>query len=179
MSEDYVLLLDPAWSPDDGGEPPVEAVAGLWPMSEDGTLGRFRSNPDYRPTDPDAPTDPIDGALRDLAYQRSSVERLQVMLRDSLVELALNGDDRPLLVRSPDDVMCAVVVSAEPHRQRVAAPRWARVTIEEVAELLTGGTDLLVNPDGPAAMRLTADFVRRAAALTERDVTDAYERLSS
>jgi len=177
--EDYIVLLDPAWSAGDSGEPPVEAVAGLWPVRADGTLGRFRSNPDYRPVDPDAPTDPIDAALRDLAYADSSVEQLQVVLRDSLLELALNGDDRPLVVRSPDDALCAVVVSAEPHRRRVAAPLWARVTIEEVAERLPAGADVLVNPDGPAAMRLTADFIRRAAAFTDQDVIEAYERLSS
>ncbi len=177
--ESYVVLLDPAWSPDDGHEPPVEAIAGLWPVLDDGTLGRFRSNPDYRPADPDAPTDPIDAVLHELAYESGTLDPVEEELRDSLVELALNGDDRPLLVRSPDDVLCAVVVSAEPHRRRVPAPLWARVTVEEVAEVLPEGTDLLINPGGPAAVRLTADFVRRTAALTEDQLTEAYERLAS
>jgi hypothetical protein len=179
LGGEYVLLLDPAWSPDDGAEPPVEAIAGLWPMREDGTLGRFRSNPDYRPTDADAPTDPIDSALRDIAYEQSGAEVLEVVLRDALVELALNGDGRPLLARSPDDVLCALIATAEPHRRRIAAPQWLRVTVEEIAELLPDGADLLVNPEGPAAIRLTAGFVRRVAAITDEDLISAYEGMAA
>ncbi|WP_436535574.1 type VII secretion system-associated protein [Actinoplanes sp. HUAS TT8] len=178
MTDEYVLLLDPAWSPDDGAEPPVEAIAGLWPMRADGTLGRFRSNPDYRPVDPDAPTDPIDSALRDLAYEQSGTDVLEVVLRDALVELALNGDGRPLLHRSPDDVLCAVIATAEPHRRRITAPQWLRVTVEEIAERLPDDVDLLINPQGPAAVRLTAGFVRRVAAISDKDLISAYERIT-
>ncbi|BCY13399.1 type VII secretion system-associated protein [Actinoplanes sp. L3-i22] len=179
MTDEYVLLLDPAWSPDDGTEPPVEAIAGLWPMRPDGTTGRFRGNPDYRPVDPDAPTDPIDSALRDIAYDQAGTEVLEVVLRDALVEFAGNGDGRPLLAHSPDDVLCAVIATAEPHRRRIAAPQWQRVTVEEVAELLPDGTDLLINPGGPAAIRLTAGFVRRVAAISDKDLTAAYDRIAA
>lgn len=172
--ESYFLLMDPEWAPDDELEtPPFEAIVGLWPLAEDGSVGRFRSNPDYRPVNENSPSDPLDALLRLTMGGDAEVEQLQLMLRDCLVDQAMNGDGRPLIGKSPDDVPCAIVATSTPHQARIAAPDWRRSDLDEVAASLSDGMDLLVNPGGPASVRLTGDFIRATAAMSEDEVSAA------
>src|SRR5690606_13803472 len=67
---------------------------------------------------------------------------------------AMNGDGRPLIIPAPDDALCALIVTAEQHRERVLSPAWRRVILEELIELLDGEFDVLFNPNGPASVRL-------------------------
>ncbi|MEE3921196.1 hypothetical protein V2I01_32270 [Micromonospora sp. BRA006-A] len=55
MSDDeFVFLLDPEWPAGDDA-PPFEAVLGVWQVGDDGEVGEFRRNPDYRRHFPDSP----------------------------------------------------------------------------------------------------------------------------
>ncbi|MGA5300889.1 type VII secretion system-associated protein [Nucisporomicrobium flavum] len=164
--ENVILLTDPEWrGADDVDAPPFEAVVGLWPVEPDGSVGPFRSNPDYRPVSEESPSDPVDALLQLTLRGDAEVEHLQLVLRGCLVDQALNGDGRPLLSRADDDVLCAIVATGAPHRARIASPDWRQVGLAELVAALPDGVDLLVNPGGPAGVRLTGDFVRATAAM--------------
>ncbi|WP_307868211.1 type VII secretion system-associated protein [Umezawaea beigongshangensis] len=172
--ENYFLLMDPQWRPAEGSQvPDLKSIVGLWPLDDDGGMGRFRSNPDYEPIDENSPTDPVDAGLRLMLRDELAPEQLQVLLRDVLVEVAVDGDGRAVFAKSPDDVACVIVATAERHRARVALENWDRVGVETLAGLLPEGVDVLFNPGGPASVRLVGDFVRKAAELTPAEVSSA------
>ncbi|MFD9698137.1 type VII secretion system-associated protein [Lentzea sp. NPDC059081] len=172
--ENWFLLIDPAWSPvSEDDAPPPEAVVGLWPM-EDGKLGKFRPNPEYLPSDEASPSDPLDAVLRLVVQGRAEAEHIQLMLRDSEFSLALNGDGRPLVIKSPDDVPCVVVGTGEPHVRRIASVDWKRIELDELVVALADGVDVLFNPGGPASVRLTGDFMRETLLLDEEQVAKMY-----
>ncbi|SER52123.1 hypothetical protein SAMN04488000_109276 [Lentzea albida] len=175
--ENWFLLMDPAWAPSEEDElPPAEAVVGLWPVEADGRVGRFRANPDYVPADEHSPTDPLDAVLRLVLHGGAEVEHIQLMLRDCLFDIAMNGDGKPLVVQSPDDIACVVVATAEPHRRRVSSPQWRRIDLDELVMLLADGVDVLFNPGGPASVRLTGDFMRETFMMSDDEVSAVHER---
>jgi hypothetical protein len=174
--ETWILLMDPGWSPEEDDEtPPLEAVVGLWPVTE-GTVGKFRPNPDYVPADENSPSDPLDAALRLVLRGRAGSDQIQLMLRDSAFDIAMNGDGRPLITKSPDDLPCVVVATGEQHRRRVTSPQWRRIDLDELVVMLADGVDVLINPAGPASVRLTGDFMRETSMLTEVEVAELHAR---
>ncbi|MFJ8916105.1 type VII secretion system-associated protein [Amycolatopsis sp. NPDC102389] len=171
--ENWVLLMDPGWEPEtEDQSPPIEAVVGLWPV-EDGKAGKFRANPDYVPADENSPTDPLDAALRLVMRGQGQVEQIQLMLRDSFFDIAMNGDGRPLVMKSPDGVPCVAIATGESHRRRISSPDWRRIDLGELVELLAEDVDVLFNPGGPAAVRLNANFMQLSLDMDE----EAIERL--
>jgi hypothetical protein len=175
---DFFLLTDPEWE-SDGGEPPIEAIIGLWPVDDKGMVGRFTPNPDYRPKYENSPSDPVDALLRLAMRGDAPMEQLQLILRDSMFDLALNGDGRPLIVRSPDDVMCVVITTSAPHRDRVMSPVWQQSDLMDLAQRLADGVDVFINPNGPAAVRLTGSFIRETVLMTDDDVAAAYAEIQA
>lgn len=179
----WYLLMDPHWTPEEADEaPPIEAVAGAWPVEEDDEVGLFQPNPDYQPVDETLPTDPVDALLRELAEGSGEPEHVRALLRQSLVFQAMNGDGRPLVMSAPDDAPCVVLATSAPHAERVPAPAWRRVDYAGFVEELEDGIDVLVNPDGPAAVRLTGTFIREGAEadeefLAEHTPSDGDSRL--
>ncbi|WBB80448.1 type VII secretion system-associated protein [Micromonospora sp. WMMD882] len=172
--ESYFLLMDPDWQPGpDDDAPDAGAVLGLWPVEADGGLGAFRANPDYRPRDADAVADPLDALFRLAVRGQAPAEQIQLALRDTLVDVALGGDDRPLILRSPDDVPCVVLATSAPQRDRVDAPRWRRIDLAELVALLPDRVDTLFNPAGPAPMRLIGDFVRETLLMGDDEIAEA------
>ncbi|WP_033288753.1 type VII secretion system-associated protein [Amycolatopsis jejuensis] len=177
-TENWVLLMDPAWAPAAEDEtPPLEAVVGLWPI-EDGKPGKFRANPEYLPSDANSPTDPLDAVLRLVLQSRAEATHIRLMLRDCLVDVAMNGDGRPLVTPSPDEIACLVVATAEPHRAGIAAPAWQRVDLAELTDLLSAGVHVLFNPGGAASVRLTDEFIRETAAMSDEEVAALYARMT-
>jgi hypothetical protein len=175
-SQNWFLLMDPAWAPQAEGEtPPIEAVVGLWPVEENGKLGKFRPNPEHVPFDEDTPTDPVDAVLRLVLQGRAEAEHIQLMLRDSLFDLAMNGDGRPLVTKSPDDVPCLVIATGEGHRRRISSPDWRRIDLDELVVELADGVDVLFNPGGPASVRLTGDFMRETVMMPQERAAELYE----
>ncbi|MET0495260.1 MAG: type VII secretion system-associated protein [Actinoplanes sp.] len=173
QQEEFMLLIDPEWQTDEEDEPPFEAVIGMWPVGPDGTPGRFRSNPEYVPRFADSPSDPVDALLHLATGGEAQAVQLQAVLRDATFDLAMNGDGRPLIVRSPDDVLCVIVATSAPHRQRVPCPDWQTVDLDELSALTAGDYDALFNPGGPAPVRLAADFLRTTVALDEAGLAAA------
>nr|WP_067494858.1 type VII secretion system-associated protein [Actinoplanes sp. TFC3] len=172
--DSFFLLMDPEWLPEhEGDTPPFESVVGLWPLAGDGSVGRFRSNPQYRPVNENSPSDPVDALLRLTVRGDAGMEQLQLVLRDSLVDQAMNGDGRPLIGKSPDGVPCVVIATSTPHRERIASPDWRRADLDEVVAALPDQVDVLLNPGGPATVRLTGDFIRATAAMKDDELTAA------
>ena len=122
------------------------------------------------PLDREVPSDPIDAVLRLLARAETEMEHLQLLLRDSLVELATSDEGRPLVVASSDGVRCVIIATGAPHRERARSPSWRRVDLEELVARLPEGCDVLVNPDGPAPVRLTGHVIRDAVMLTDDEI---------
>ncbi|WP_433261101.1 type VII secretion system-associated protein [Actinosynnema sp. CS-041913] len=173
-SENWLLLMDPVWQPvTDNDPPPTDAVVGLWPVEDHDRLGKFRANPDYRPSDEDSPTDPLDTVLRLVLMDRATTVHIQLMLRDAFFDIAVDADGRPLVRTSPDDIPCVVLATSEPHRARVTSPDWSRVDLIELATLLADDIDVLINPGGPAEVRLTGDFIRETVLLNDEDLRTA------
>ncbi|GAA3945558.1 type VII secretion system-associated protein [Actinoplanes auranticolor] len=163
--ESFILLADPEWEPAEAGaEPPFAAVVGMWPLAEDGSAGEFRPNPDYRPRYGAGPTDPLDALLRLALRGDAEIDQVLAVLRGSTVDLALNGDGRPLVRRADDGVLCAMVATSPAQRKTLFAPDWRRVTATELAGILTDDTDVLVNSGSPAALRLSAELIRATVA---------------
>ena len=109
-------------------------------------------------------TDPLDALVRDAMLGDAPMEQLQVLLREAPLGLAMNGDGRPLVVRSFDDRPCLIVTTSAPHRESTFAPQWRNVELAELVELLPDGIDVLINPGGPAPVRLAGDFIWQTVA---------------
>jgi hypothetical protein len=164
MSDDqWVFLVDPAWAPVDGENPPAEAVVGGW-LVTDGAVGRFEPNPDYEPASPDSATDPVDAALRMMADGEVDADALFAVIRESEFGVALDEHQRPVIAPAPDDVPSLLVTTAPAHRSRVRADAWRVVNAEELAGLLAEHeVDALVNPGATTSTRLLASTVADAA----------------
>ncbi len=178
-NDEFVLLVDPEWQnpewqdPEAGGAPPFAAVVGMWPRLPDGTTGEFRPNPEYVPSFETSPTDPVDAALRLLLSGDVEPEILREVLLGSRVEVAMNGDGRPMVARSDDGVLCATIATSAVHRRRLFSPEWRQVSTAELLEVLAEGTDVLANPGSPAHVRLAYDFLLSATGTTATGTTAA------
>ncbi|MGC4855688.1 type VII secretion system-associated protein [Micromonospora sp. DT4] len=166
----WMLLTDARWNAPDEDEadatdvPPVAAIVGGWLVEPDGTVGRFTANPLYRPEDPASPTTPVDASAALVATGRAGVDAVLLALRDSLVEVALDGEGGVIVAPAPDGVPCVLVASGAVDQARVDAAEWRQVDLDELLTLLPDGVDVLLNPGGPRAMRLFADALRDLAA---------------
>ncbi|MEU7906162.1 type VII secretion system-associated protein [Actinoplanes sp. NPDC049118] len=177
VTGDGVLLVDSGGAAESDAGVPGSAVVGRWPVGGDGTVGPFRSNPEYRPRDDTSVTDVVDALLRLAGQSPAATGQLQMLLREALFELAMNGDGRPLVTRSPDDVPCVVIVTSASHRRRVNPPGWRRIDLVALVTLLADGVDVLFNPAGAMLFRLTGDFIRETLLMTDEDAAAAYEAL--
>lgn len=184
--DQWVFLIDPIWQAEAAGKgeegadpekPPLEAVLGGWHVAESGVTSRFHANPAYEPATPDSPTDPVDAVLRLVVRGESEPDQLLDVMAESVFGLAVNAENSPVVVMSPDDVPCVIVASAPAHSRRLAeldgladVEAWAEVNLEQLVGVLPEeGVDVLFNPGATSSMRLIA------AALREAVVTAASE----
>jgi hypothetical protein len=168
--DQWVFLIDPAWqapepaADSEGAEgPPMDAVVGGWLVTADGTVGTFSANPGYRPSQPGSPTDPVDATLQLLVRGEADSDALFAVIRESVFDVALDEDGKPIIAPAPDDVLSLLVSTAPAQRFRVQTDNWrASVTAKELADLLREHeVDLLLNPGGPASIRLIGDVFSR------------------
>ncbi|MEU4814176.1 type VII secretion system-associated protein [Micromonospora aurantiaca] len=113
--------------------------------------------------------EPLDVLLHRMMRGDAAIDQVQSALRASPLDLAMNGDGRPLVVRSFDDLPCVVVATSADERARTFAPGWRRVEAAELAELLPDGIDVLVDPNGPEPVRLAAAIVWHALRFADED----------
>ncbi|MCX2731514.1 type VII secretion system-associated protein [Saccharopolyspora sp. NFXS83] len=175
---DWMMLTDPAWTPEDEqSEPPGEVLLGGWPMWPDGSWGRFQANPGYRPMNPDSPSDPVDAVLRLMVRDDYGADALLSVLEDTALEIALDENGVAVVDRAPDGVPSVLVVTAPIHRDRVGADDWRGTHAAEIAEALPEtGVDVLLNPNSPASMRLSADALREHLASAPDDAAQGPVR---
>ncbi|GAA4861035.1 type VII secretion system-associated protein [Saccharopolyspora cebuensis] len=161
----WYFLLDPAWEgEDEGTEPPAAAVVGGW-FVEEGAEPLFRPNPDYEPSRPGLPTDPVDAALQLVVEGAIDGGEVLDALPRVVLGLAVDEAGTTVVTRSPDDLLCVLVATAPAHRRRVPEARWVEVTIDEIADgLPESGLDVLLNPGAPASMRIGAAALKDAFA---------------
>jgi hypothetical protein len=163
--EGWTFLIDPAWDTERDGTPPAAAVVGGWLVDADGNTGAFHPNPDYRPSYPDSPTDPVDATLQLVNRGQADPDALLATMVAAVLGIAMDEQGNPLVAAAPDGVPSVLVTTAPGHRARVAAAGWQEVRADELAEVLPdNGIDLLVNPGAPASMRIVAASLKQAVA---------------
>lgn len=116
--------------------------------------------------------DPLDALLRTAAREAPPVELVQLLLRDAVLDVALDERGEPLVVYSPDNALCLIVATSTPQRDLAPAPGWRRADLLDLITLLDDGVDVLVNPYGPVVARISGDDIRGAWLLDD----DAVER---
>jgi hypothetical protein len=166
---DWVVVVDPAWTPDGarpgGQEPPAEAMIGGWLVGSDGSPGPFRPNPGYRPSEPGSPTTPVDAAARLAARGAATVDVLLHTLASADLGVALDERGVAVVAPAPDGMPCVLVASAPAHRAGVPASGWQDVTLRDLVKALPGnGVDVLLDPSSPASTRLAATALRQFLA---------------
>ncbi|WP_410611342.1 type VII secretion system-associated protein [Amycolatopsis sp. lyj-109] len=162
-----LLLLDSAWvAAEDAQEAPIEVVLGALLMTGEGEPVRFVPNPDYRPSSPDSPLDPLDGALRRLGRGEGEPEHLAGALRYSTLTIAVDEQGIVLVEPAPDGVSVVLIASSPGHENHAKAAGWREVTLAELATALPAtGVDVLINPASPVSMRFYADTIRDVVRL--------------
>ncbi|HET6501532.1 MAG TPA: type VII secretion system-associated protein [Amycolatopsis sp.] len=165
-ADQWVLLVDPAWRPgddDEGSDPPPEAVVGGWYVEEDGTTGRFSANPDYVPSGPDSPTDPVDAAVRLVTKGDAGTDEMFSAMREVVLGLAVDADENPVIAPSPDDVPSLLVTTAPARRAGITVDGWVEVLAAQLAAALPDeGPDVLLNPGSAVSMRVQASALKNA-----------------
>jgi hypothetical protein len=181
--DQWVFLIDPSWQAEAAGKgeggtdpekPPLEAVLGGWFVEESGVTSRFHANPSYEPTTPESPTDPVDAVLRLVVRGESEPDQLLDVMSESVFGLAVNAENTPVVVMSPDDVPCVIAATAPAHSRRIAeveglqdVEAWAEVNLGQLVGVLPEeGVDVLLNPGASSSMRLIAATLREVAAKT-------------
>jgi hypothetical protein len=166
-----LILVDPAFEETaEVPDPPQESIIGGWELTADGSRGRFRPNPVHVPSSPDVPSDPVDAVLRLLPSGEADGEDLLAVLGEIDLAIAVGTDATVLAAPASDGVLCVLATTAPRHRAAAEATAdppvagWQEVPLTELAaELPEDGVDVLLNPRGPAPMRLAAAAVREAA----------------
>lgn len=178
--DQWVFLIDPAWQAQQAEEPvaegaepprpPLEAVVGGWFVEQDGETSRFHANPAYEPSTPDSPTDPVDATLQLVVRGEAEAEQLLSTMVEAAFGLAVDSENTPVVVLSPDEVPSVLVATAPLHSRRISenealedVAAWAEVTLEQLVGLLPEeGVDVLLNAGAPSSMRLIAAALRDA-----------------
>ncbi|MCE7007343.1 type VII secretion system-associated protein [Kibdelosporangium philippinense] len=175
--DQWVFLIDPGWQPLEDEEPaedkaeaeeqadgeeepagpgvPLTAIVGGWLAGADGSLSRFNPNPDYEPSTPNSPTDPVDAALRLVTRGEMDTDTMFSIMKEAGYAVALDENDAPIVAPAPDDVPSLLATTAPLHRKQVRTENWREVDVDELVALLNEHeVDLLLNPGAPCSMRL-------------------------
>ncbi|MFD8497741.1 type VII secretion system-associated protein [Amycolatopsis sp. NPDC059657] len=193
--DQWVFLIDPAWQAEqaekpensDNAEqtdseeaperPPLEAVVGGWFVEQDGETSKFHANPAYEPSKPDSPTDPVDATLQLVVRGEAEPDQLLSTMVEGTFGVAVDDDNTPVVVLSPDEVPSVLVATAPAHSRRISevealegVAAWAEVTLGQLVGLLPEeGVDVLLNPGAPSSMRLIAAVLKEAVADAETE----------
>jgi hypothetical protein len=191
--DQWVFLIDPAWQAEQAAKaegtgaeepegetperPPLEAVVGGWFVEQDGATSKFHANPAYEPAKPDSPTDPVDATLQLVVRGEAEADQLLSTMVEGTFGVAVDKDNTPVVVLSPDEVPSVLVATAPAHSRRISevealedVAAWAEVTLAQLVGLLPEeGVDVLLNPGAPSSMRLIAAVLKEAVADAETE----------
>lgn len=161
--DNWLVMVDPDWGGSGDQPPPTHVIVGGWPLDEQDEPGPFEPNPQFVPATPGTPTDPIDAVLRLIGQGREVVDDLIPAVLDTIVEIAVGDDDSVLVGPAPDGEPCVVIATAPLHKAQIRVPAWRRLPGSALAGVVPDGVDILLNPGGPATMRLSTRALADAA----------------
>ncbi len=161
--DNWFVLLDPHWHADTAEDnPPPEVMVGGWMLDDHGALGPFHPNPRYVPLTDSTPSDPLDALVQLIAQGEDRGEEIVPTLQNSIVQIACDDNDQPVVGPAPDGVPCVLVLTAEIHKQRLSVPHWWPIVGKRLPEIVPPGADILVNPGCDRQFRLTSSALRPA-----------------
>lgn len=182
-SENWLVMVDPNWVRSGDQAPPTHVIVGAWPLDEDDQPGPFQPNPEFVPSGPGTPTDPIDAVLRRIGQGQQVVDQLIPAVQNTVVEIAVDENTHPLIAPAPDGVPCIAIATAPLHKAHIRAQLWYPLPGDNLIDIVPDGVDILLNPDGPASMRLATQALRdarnepRAAPATPMTTSQPGQRI--
>ncbi|MEV7454212.1 type VII secretion system-associated protein [Streptomyces nigra] len=156
----WIGMVDPEWTQD--ASPPAWAVVGEWQSDEDGGVGDYRPNPDYRPSArvlgwPE-PTDPVDAAAQRAATGYGSVDEAIAALARAEITVVRGPDGGPLTAAGLDGAPVILSFTSPAHAFMSAALRHDKIPATELARSLRGsGTQMMVNAGAAAPLLVPVD----------------------
>jgi TPR repeat protein len=161
----WLVLPESNWEPHTLSDRlPSETMVGGWRLDDTGASGPFQPNPHYMPTDRSMPSDPVHELLRLVAAGRTdgAADRLLPILRNTIVDIAFDGQDNLLLGPAPDGVTCVAIVTAAIHKRRMPDTiRWRTILGGNLPHIVPHDIDILINPGDSGQFRLVAAVLRR------------------
>ncbi|MEV0297688.1 type VII secretion system-associated protein [Nocardia sp. NPDC050710] len=158
---DWILLVDPGFTPPTPSSPPPDsAIVGGWQVEQNRGTGPFEPNPDYVPSSESTPTDPTDAVLCLIRDGAALGDELIRTLSDSVVEIACDVQDNPIVDVAPDGVACVLVATAAVQKQGIDAPRWWPLVGRALPDVVQPGVDIFLNPHGRVPMRLVTSSLQ-------------------
>ncbi|WP_437054449.1 type VII secretion system-associated protein [Streptomyces sp. enrichment culture] len=159
----WIGVVDPEWTEE--RTPPPWAVLGEWQSGDDGGVGTYRANPEYRPSAralgwPD-PTDPVDAAAQRAATGYGSVDEALAALAAAEVTVVTGPDGAPLLAAGRDGEPVVLVFTSPVHAFMQPTLRHDTLPARELIRSLEAAptVSLLVNAGAVAPLVVPADRV--------------------
>ncbi|MFF9062393.1 type VII secretion system-associated protein [Streptomyces sp. NPDC014882] len=156
----WIGVVDPEWTEE--RTPPQWAVLGEWRSDDDGGVGEYRANPEYRPSArvlgwPE-PTDPVDAAAQRAATGYGTVDDALEALARADVTVLRGPDGGPLTAVGRDGAPVVLSFTSPAHELMSAELRHDTLPAAELARSLSGsGTLLMVNAGAAAPLLVPAD----------------------
>jgi len=146
-------------------EIPPYAVVGAWPVDENGQLGAFTANDNYRPSPAalqlDLPTDAVDAAVQLAATGHGSEGDVALALAASTIYLPAN-DDGDLIAYRREDGKEYVAIFTDPNKAPATAAQLLPTDIRSFLAVVPEDTTVAINPGGQVAASFTSGELRAA-----------------
>ncbi|MCA1278620.1 type VII secretion system-associated protein [Saccharopolyspora sp. 7B] len=158
----YLYVTDPAYDPD--GDVPPHGIKGAFGVDENGDIGNFHPNPNYRPSrveEAEPPAGLVDHGLRETLAGRFDQEQFLRYVAGAVLPVLVSEQGNPLLLDA-DDGVCLMTYSTpkavpeDVRIERMYLPRVVPKLPTEASVVLTGTAGVQARypvPDLVAAMR--------------------------
>ena len=176
--ESWIQIVDPAWPQET--PPPVYAIAGGWRIDANGEPAQFEANPDYRPS-PRArglpePSDPVDQAVQLGGSGYGPPDAVLDELLHATVAVPIRPDGTLLSGVDGEGARVIAVYSSPTHAETGGVGAHRVMSGQQLAIEIPEDLDVLINPDGVVAARISARDLR--ARLATNGASERTTRLA-
>jgi hypothetical protein len=158
----WIYSVDPGYRPDEAV--PGHAIRGAWPVDEQGQLGDFVVNAEYRPSPAGMgltePSDAIDAAMQQAATGHGPDDAVTAALAAGPVYLPMDADGEPIAYAGTDGA--TVAVFTHPGKAPADVPQMLNISLAALLDQLPPGTPVVVNPGSEVSLTMTCDELSAA-----------------